>query len=164
MLSAGGPRRRRASMRVSPFKRSIVCAAPMASTVRCCVLECSLLCTRVPASHTMVFLPGISEALEKALEGQKLESMGLLASGMAHDFNNLGGILTSAELAMTESAGNGPMDEELQRIKAAALSGADRRRTDDPGRKTGPSIWTCRLSLLIGEMTHSSAEGFTRNQ
>jgi hypothetical protein len=41
---------------------------------------------------------------------------------MAHDFKNLlGGILTSAELAMTESTGNGPMDEELQRIKSRRL-------------------------------------------
>jgi signal transduction histidine kinase len=67
----------------------------------------------------MVFLPGyigsrldisdLNRAQEKALEGQKLESMGLLASEMAHDFNNLlGGILTSAELAMTESARQRP--------------------------------------------------------
>ena len=47
-----------------------------------------------------------------------------MTSGTDHDFNNLlGGILTSAELAMTESAGNGTMDEELQPTKAAALSG-----------------------------------------
>jgi signal transduction histidine kinase len=80
-------------------------------SVRCCVLEFS-------ASNRMVFYRYIGSYLdishlkrvqENALEGQKLESMGLLASGMAHDFNNLlGGILTSAELAMTESARQPP--------------------------------------------------------
>jgi PAS domain S-box-containing protein len=64
-------------------------------------------------------------AQERALAGQKLESIGLLATGIAHDFNNLlGGILTSAELALMEQAEDTDFREELERIKAAAIGGA----------------------------------------
>ena len=93
-----------------------------------------LLCEGVPRfQHDGAFagyvgscvdITDLKRAQERALAGQKLESMGLLSSGIAHDFNNLlGGILTSAELALTEHAEGAPWAEELLRIKAAAVSG-----------------------------------------
>ena len=96
----------------------------------------------------------LKRAQETVLVGQKLESMGQLASGIAHDFNNLlGGILTSAELALTERAESLDCDEELLRIKAAALAGAQIvRELMIFGARDNPAFEPVDCSLLAREM------------
>ncbi len=68
----------------------------------------------------------LKRSQEKALERQKLESLGVLAGGIAHDFNNLlAGVMAEAELAATElAAGESPI-EGIQRIKSVASRGAE---------------------------------------
>lgn len=65
-------------------------------------------------------------AQEQAFALQKLETVGTLANGIAHDFNNLlGGMLTQAELALSElNAGRSP-EEELKTIFSVARSGSE---------------------------------------
>ena len=96
----------------------------------------------------------LKRALERALAGQRLQSLGLLASGIAHDFNNLlGGILTSAELALTEHAEGAPLEEELLRIKAAALGGAQIvRELMIFGATENPSFEPVDCSQIVREM------------
>ena len=63
---------------------------------------------------------------EEALARQKLESLGVLAGGIAHDFNNLlGGILAEAELVETDLPAGSAAGEEIERIKAVAIRGAE---------------------------------------
>ena len=63
---------------------------------------------------------------QEHLAKQKLESVGTLAGGIAHDFNNLlGGVLAHSDLALAELRnGPGPV-EELQKIRGAAIRGAE---------------------------------------
>jgi len=63
---------------------------------------------------------------EEAFARQKLETMGTLANGIAHDFNNLlGGVLTQAELALSELAAGSRPEEELQAICSVAMGGSE---------------------------------------
>jgi len=96
----------------------------------------------------------LKRAQESALAGQKLESLGALASGMAHDFKNLlGGILASAELALAELAANAPHKEELLRIKAAAVGGAEIvRELMIFGGNHSPAFEPVDCSLLVREI------------
>jgi PAS domain S-box-containing protein len=56
-------------------------------------------------------------------QAQKMESLGLLASGMAHDFNNfLSPILMNAEIIKDELGQDSPLAEETQEIIDAALN------------------------------------------
>jgi len=66
------------------------------------------------------------ELEEQLLQAQKLESVGRLAGGIAHDYNNmLGVILGSAELALNSVAPEHPAHSKLEQIRYAARRSAD---------------------------------------
>ena len=63
---------------------------------------------------------------EQLLQAQKMESVGRLAGGVAHDFNNmLGVILGHVELALQQSVPDDPLFTPLQEIQKAARRSAD---------------------------------------
>ena len=63
------------------------------------------------------------------IQAQKMESIGRLAGGVAHDFNNmLGVILGHVELLMGQVDATGPIFADLQQIKNAAQRSADLTR------------------------------------
>lgn len=62
-------------------------------------------------------------------QAQKMESVGRLAGGVAHDFNNmLSVILGNAEMALDHDKQHPTIKQELEEIKAAALRSADLTR------------------------------------
>ena len=64
-----------------------------------------------------------------ALRGQKLESLGLLASGLAHDLNNLlAGILGHNDLALSQLASHHPARSNIERAMQGAEGAADLAR------------------------------------
>jgi PAS domain S-box-containing protein len=70
------------------------------------------------------------EKLQAQLQqAQKMESIGRLAGGVAHDFNNmLGVILGYAELALDQSEPDQPLYNDLEEIRKAAERSADLTR------------------------------------
>lgn len=61
------------------------------------------------------------QAFERSLEAQRLESLGLLSCGIAHDFKNLlSVVLGNAELALLEMHDEHPQRNYLQAIQASA--------------------------------------------
>jgi PAS domain S-box-containing protein len=63
------------------------------------------------------------------LQAQKMEAVGRLAGGVAHDFNNiLTVIMSSAELAAAELTMESPLHRDLQQILTAAHSAASLTR------------------------------------
>jgi PAS domain S-box-containing protein len=74
---------------------------------------------------------------QQMLRSQKMQSLGAVASGMAHDYNNiLMGILGGCELAMDESPEGGPVRRDLERIYdlAQRAAGLTRRMLEYTGQ------------------------------
>jgi PAS domain S-box-containing protein len=68
----------------------------------------------------------LKRAQDETFARQKLESLGTLASGIAHDFSNLlGAVLAQTELAMAELAAGSHPDEELKAIRDVAIRGSE---------------------------------------
>ncbi len=66
---------------------------------------------------------------EQLLRAQKMEAVGTMAGGFAHDFNNiLAGILGYAELMLMQVDEAHPLYQEADTIRASALRGADLAR------------------------------------
>ena len=63
----------------------------------------------------------IKQNHERMLAAQKLESLGLMAAGVAHDFGNLlGSIFAESDLALAELPPESPGRENLERIEGLA--------------------------------------------
>jgi signal transduction histidine kinase/CheY-like chemotaxis protein len=66
---------------------------------------------------------------ERMLQAQKMETVGALASGLAHDFNNvLTGISSSLQVVMLDPDAQGRIGEELQSIQREIGRAADLSR------------------------------------
>ncbi|MDD3146147.1 MAG: response regulator [Candidatus Riflebacteria bacterium] len=88
------------------------------------------------------------------LQAQKMESVGRLAGGVAHDFNNmLGAILGYTELALHKVLPADPLFEYLEQIRKAATRSADlTRQLLAFARKQTISPVTIDLNRTISEM------------
>src|SRR5215471_3448919 len=84
---------------------------------------------------------------------QKLESLGVLASGVAHDFNNMiGGIVANAELAMSQSPAE-KSNKHLQNIVSLAAHGGEiDRQLMTYGGVESQAVDPVSLSALVEEM------------
>jgi PAS domain S-box-containing protein len=93
-------------------------------------------------------------AQEASFARQKLESIGTLAGGIAHDFNNLlGGVAAQAELAKEQIADGSKPEEELGRIRDAAMRGSEIvRQLMIYAGKEGTVIELVDISRIVSEM------------
>ena len=125
----------------------------------------SVICSGVPCFRSdgvftgyissCVDITDVKRAQEEALARQKLESLGVLAGGIAHDFNNLlGGILAEAELMEMDLSSRSALIDELHRIKASAIRGAEivRELMIYAGQDQASPIEPVDVSRLVAEM------------
>lgn len=99
------------------------------------------------------------EFLAQLQKSQKLESLGVMAGGVAHDFNNiLVGILGSAGLAMTQVAAGEDAKETLETIERAAGRAADLTKQLLAYSGRGRVVTT---SLCMTELVRECAELLT---
>jgi PAS domain S-box-containing protein len=92
---------------------------------------------------------------EEALAKQNLESLGVLAGGIAHDFNNvLGGINAQAELIECDLPAGSQLNEEIQKIKTAAMRGSEivRGLMVYAGQDQSHAVEAVDVSRLVEEM------------
>jgi two-component system, cell cycle sensor histidine kinase and response regulator CckA len=96
----------------------------------------------------------VAQLQNKLLQAQKMESIGRLAGGVAHDFNNtLSVILGNAELALTLSDAKHPVSERLNDIiQAAERSGSLTRQLLAFARKQIISPTIINLNEIIANM------------
>lgn len=88
---------------------------------------------------------------EQLRQSQKMEAVELLASGLAHDFNNmLSGIIGSAEVILSLIKDKNEIQTFAQRIKESALNANNlTRQLLDFSRKTKPDFIDIEVSSLI---------------
>jgi two-component system cell cycle sensor histidine kinase/response regulator CckA len=75
------------------------------------------------------YIPERKRLEAQFLQAQKMESVGRLAGGVAHDFNNmLSVIIGNAELRLSMTSEGDPGREDLEEIMTAARKSADLTR------------------------------------
>jgi hypothetical protein len=102
---------------------------------------------------------------EQYLRSQRMESIGTLAGGIAHDLNNvLAPIMMAIELLKQGDGGKARRDKILETIHSSCRRGADLvRQVLSFARGVGHQRVAVRLWLLIEELTGIMKETFPRN-
>lgn len=101
-----------------------------------------------------------AEAVQVVSEAQRVESLGRLASGVAHDFNNSLTVITSAaELAQLDPNISEQTKSTLSTIKKAALQAADMTRSLLAIARKEPSQLT---TLEARELYYSLTDSISR--
>jgi PAS domain S-box-containing protein len=103
---------------------------------------------------TIADITDLKRAHGELLSAQKLESLGVLANGIGHDFNNmLGAILAQAELISIELGDDSPARAAIEEIQRITLRGSEtvRQLMAYAGQET-PAFRCGDLAELIGEM------------
>ncbi|MDD4356093.1 MAG: PAS domain S-box protein [Smithellaceae bacterium] len=78
---------------------------------------------------SMVDLSGKKNLESQLMQSQKMESVGQLAGGVAHDFNNmLSVIIGNAEIALNRVQNTDPVYKQLKQIMSAGMRSADLTR------------------------------------
>lgn len=93
---------------------------------------------------------------KRLLQSQRMESLGLMAGGVAHDFNNmLTGILGNTSLALMNLPNGSPIRDDLQRVEQICFQAAElcQQLLAYSGRGRF-EVRAVRLNDLIGEMHH----------
>lgn len=87
-------------------------------------------------------------------QAQKIESIGQLAGGVAHDFNNMLGVITGhAELALMKAEKDQPLAKHLEQIHLAAKKSAElTRQLLTFARKQAISPKTLDLNITVSGM------------
>jgi PAS domain S-box-containing protein len=122
----------------------------------------------------VVFLRDVSDqkraererrAIERQMQqAQKLESLGVLAGGVAHDFNNiLTSVLGNAELALMELSETSPAAESVNSIKSSAIRASEltKQMLAYSGRGSFV-VHALDLNALVREMTHLMESAVTK--
>jgi PAS domain S-box-containing protein len=102
-----------------------------------------------------VDITDLKVAQEATLSRQKMESVGMLAAGIAHDFGNLmGGIVAGTDLALSEVDEGSPAAEEVQKIQTIAFRASEivRELMVYSGQEAA-SYAPVQISRLIEDMT-----------
>jgi len=90
------------------------------------------------------------------MQTQKLESLGVLAAGVAHDFNNiLMGVQGFAEAALSRLPGDSPARDPMLGIQRSTLRAAD--LAAQMLAFSGKAVFAAEplnLSAVVGELTH----------
>ena len=82
--------------------------------------------TQMGLVGTIIDITDLQRAHEQQLKAQKVESIGVLAAGIAHDFNTLlGAIFGEADLALSELARDSAARENVERIIAIAVRASE---------------------------------------
>ena len=104
-------------------------------------------------------------AAREIFHSQKMASLGQLASGVAHDFNNLiAGITGCASMALLETDPNAPQYEDIQTILAAARKAGDlSARLLAFGRKGMSPPRPLSMNALISEVLNLLSKTFGRD-
>jgi PAS domain S-box-containing protein len=94
---------------------------------------------------------------KQMMAAQKLESLGILVSGIAHHFNNLmGAVIGEADLALSELPFDSPAHGNVERISAVAMKAAEivQRLTAYASAARAGEVLPISLSSVVEEILH----------